>query len=278
MSGTVCLTFDFDAVSLWTARGTTRPGPISRGESGARAAPRILRLLESRSIPSTWFVAGHTADMYPMLCRDVAAAGHEIGLHGYAHEPVSALDPAGEREMIARAMDTLCKLTGRAPAGNRTPSWDFTESTVDLLMEFGIEYDSSLMGTGYTPYFAGTGDMVPAQRPYAFGDETPLVELPVSWTLEDHPHFEYLRLPSLLMPGLRRPREMFENFLDDVRRMIREEPDGVCVITFHPQVIGRGHRMFGLEWFLDRLEALGVTYTTCADAAAGFRRSHAYAA
>lgn len=278
MSGTVCLTFDFDAVSLWTARGMTSPGPVSRGEFGAHAAPRILRLLESRSIPSTWFVPGHTADTYPMLCRDVAAAGHEVGLHGYAHEPVSALDAVGEREVIARSMDTLCKLTGRPPAGNRTPSWDFTDSTVDLLMEFGIEYDSSLMATDYTPYYARTGDQAPPDGPYRFGEETEIVELPVSWTLDDYPQFEYLRMPGLLMPGLRKPREVFENFLDDVRYMIREEPGGVCVITFHPQVIGRGHRMLGLEWFLDRLAELGVAYATCGDAAGDFRRAREVAA
>ena len=39
-TGTICLTFDFDAVSLWISRALTTPGPISRGEFGATAVPR----------------------------------------------------------------------------------------------------------------------------------------------------------------------------------------------------------------------------------------------
>ena len=69
------------------------------------------------------------------------------------------------------------------------------------------------------------------------------------------------------MPGLRSPREVFGNFLDDVRYMVREEPEGVCVITFHPQVIGRGHRLLGLESFIEDVAALGVAFRRCDDVA-----------
>lgn len=267
---TVCLTFDFDAMSLWIARGMTTPGPLSRGEFGAHAVPRLLGLLRSRSVPATWFVPGHTADTYPDLVRSIADDGHELALHGYAHEPVSSLSADEERAMLRRSADTLERLTGRPPVGNRTPSWDFTDSTVDLLRELGVTYDSSLMGTDYSPYFARTGDAAPADGPYRFGTPTPLVELPVSWTLDDYPAFEYLKAGGSVNPGLRRPDDVFANFLDDVRYMVREEPGGVCVITFHPQVIGRGHRLLGLERFLDGLDRLGVSYARCDAVAADF--------
>ena len=270
-SATVCLTFDFDAMSLWIARGMTSPGPLSRGEFGAHAVPRILRLLGRYRIPSTWFVPGHTAETYPGLVAGIAEAGHEVALHGYAHEAVSGLDAAGERDVLTRAKDVLTRVTGGEPAGNRTPGWDFTDSTVDILVELGIRYDSSLMATDYTPYYARTGDKAPGDGPYRFGTPTPLVELPVSWTLDDYPHFEFVRAPGTVMPGLRSPREVFGNFLDDVRYLVREEPGGVCVITFHPQVIGRGHRMLGLEWFLDQLAALGARYARCDSVADAFR-------
>ena len=80
--GTACLTFDFDAVSLWIIRGLTTPGPVSRGEFGAFAVPRLLHVLDSKGVPSTWFIPGHTVETYPSACRDVVAAGHEIALHG----------------------------------------------------------------------------------------------------------------------------------------------------------------------------------------------------
>ena len=43
--GYVCLSFDFDGPSLWMQRRQISPTPISRGEFGAVAVPRILRLL-----------------------------------------------------------------------------------------------------------------------------------------------------------------------------------------------------------------------------------------
>src|SRR5215471_3561127 len=96
-TGTVSLTFDFDAFSLWMARGMTSAGTLSRGEFAAVAVPRILYLLEKRGIPSTWFIPGHTVETFPDLCRRVVDGGHEIGLHGYAHEVVTTLSPAEER-------------------------------------------------------------------------------------------------------------------------------------------------------------------------------------
>ena len=85
-AGYVCLTFDFDGPSLWMQRGMTSPTSISRGEFGAVAVPRILRLLAQRNLPATFFVPGHTVETYPAECAAIAAAGCEIALHGYAHE------------------------------------------------------------------------------------------------------------------------------------------------------------------------------------------------
>jgi peptidoglycan/xylan/chitin deacetylase (PgdA/CDA1 family) len=267
---TICVTFDFDAISLWLARGQTSPGPISRGEFGAHAIPRILRMLRERDITATFFIPGHTVDTYPAQCAAIAEAGHEIALHGYVHEPVSKLDAEQERAAVRRAFESIRKVTGREPAGNRTPSWDFTASTVDVLLELGCEYDSSLMGTDYTPYYARRGDVAAPDGPYVFGEPTSLVEIPVSWSLDDYPQFEYLRTDTAIMPGLRRPDEVFANWLDDVDYMVREEPGGVCVFTFHPQVIGRGHRMLGLERLLDACVERPVRFRTCLEVAREF--------
>ena len=55
----VCLSFDFDAVSVWLK--SRNPSERSRGEFGAVAVPRILHMLQERDIPATFFVTGHTA-------------------------------------------------------------------------------------------------------------------------------------------------------------------------------------------------------------------------
>ncbi|WP_104190448.1 polysaccharide deacetylase [Cryobacterium sp. Y82] len=268
----VCVTFDFDAISLWLARKMDTPGPVSRGEFGAHAIPRILRALDARGIPSTFFIPGHTAETYRAQCLDIARAGHELALHGYCHEPVSTLDENAERVVVRRSADILAAISGKDVLGHRTPSFDFTKSTIRIIQELGCEYDSSLMGTDYTPYFARSGDLSNRDSAYAFGTASDVIEVPVSWTLDDYPHLEFVRSPAFTMSGLKSVNDMFESFYQDVLYMTEREPGGVCTLTFHPQVIGRGGRMLALETFLDRIAELPIEFVTCLDAARSARQ------
>jgi hypothetical protein len=72
----VCLTFDFDAISVWIgSMGSKSPSSISRGEFGAVGAKRLLEVLRARDIPSTWFIPGHTIETFPEACRAVVGGG-----------------------------------------------------------------------------------------------------------------------------------------------------------------------------------------------------------
>jgi peptidoglycan/xylan/chitin deacetylase (PgdA/CDA1 family) len=269
--GSVCLTFDFDAISLWAARGLVTPGPVSRGEFGAYALDRILALLERHGITTTFFIPGHTLETYPDHCAAIHAAGHEIGLHGYMHEAVSTLDRETERSLLHHSADLIEKLTGNRPVGHRTPSFDFSPHTVELVEEAGIEYDSSLMGTDHEPYFARIGDQYQADGPYLWGRPSSVVELPVAWTLDDYVHLEYVRFNGMVMPGLQDPRAMFSRFLDEVRYMADHVDDGVTNVTLHPQVIGRGARLLALEEFILGCREAGTVFRTCLDVSRRFR-------
>ena len=266
-TGHVCLTFDFDGPSLWLQRRQTTPAPISRGEFGAVAVPRILRLLERRSIPATFFIPGHTIDTYPDVCRRIVDAGCEVALHGYAHELNAGLDRADEEAILDRSIEAIERLTGSRPAGYRAPSGDVTEQTLELLISRGITYDSSLMGHDYQPYRVRLGTTFPDDGPPSWGVETDLIELPWSWTLDDYVYLEFVTFRRMLMPGLRSPTEMFENFAGDVEWMVREVDNGVCTPVFHPQVIGRGHRLLALEAWLDRLAELPIAFGRLVDIA-----------
>jgi hypothetical protein len=79
----VCLSFDFDAMSGFVARGMTTPTPISRGEFGTVGVRRILALLEKYRLKATFFVPGTVIGTYPQSCEAMVAAGHEIGHHGW---------------------------------------------------------------------------------------------------------------------------------------------------------------------------------------------------
>ena len=262
----VCLTFDFDAMSGFIARGMTTPTPISRGEFGVVAAPRILALLGRYRIPSTWFIPGHTIATYPEACRRVAEAGHEIGHHGWTHVPPANLSREQEETELLRANAEIKRLTGRNPRGYRSPSWDLSPHTIELLLKHGFLYESSMMGHDYLPYRARRGDLIELDKPAVFGQETPLVEMPISWTLDDYPHFEFLRTATTILGGLKPASGVLENWFDDFDYMTRIMEWGIITYTCHPFVIGRGHRMLMLERRIEKLRDRGAVFLTMADA------------
>ncbi len=258
----VCLTFDHDNTSSAISRGQTSPTLISRGDFGIPAAQRILRLLNEQSIPTTWFIPGHTIDSYPSCVAAVHAAGHEIGNHGWTHRVPSTLGPEGEEQELIRGNESIMRLTGRAPRGYRSPAWDLSEHSIDLLLKHGFTYDSSMMGHDYIPYQARKGDRIELLEPFEFGPDTALVEMPISWALDDHPHFEYSRSHQGILPGNMNARLVIENFINEFRYMKKYYDWGILTYTFHPHVIGRGHRMFMLEHMIQVLKQEGAKFVT----------------
>ena len=271
---TVCLTFDFDAISVWIGpRGATSPSAISRGEFAVIGVERILSLLRRESIPATFFIPGHTVETYPASVEAILAAGHEVGHHGYLHENPAALETRErEREILARGLESLEKVAGVTPSGYRSPSWDNSPHTVELLVEQGFRYESSLMADDFTPHWCRVGDEGPLDAPYRFGARVDLVEMPVSWVLDDFPHFEFVKSGGLLYPGLSAGSKVQEVWEDEFRFMHREVPGGFFTLTMHPEVIGRGHRMLMLERLIAFFRSHNdVAFTTLGAAAEAWR-------
>jgi peptidoglycan/xylan/chitin deacetylase (PgdA/CDA1 family) len=233
-----CITFDFDAMSGLVARGLTSATPVSRGEFGAVALPRILRLMERFGIKTSFFIP-----------------------------PPANLKPEEEEAGLVRGIERIRRLTGKVPVGYRSPSWDLSSETVRLLLKHGFHYESSMMANDHTPYRVRTGDVVHLDRGMEFGKPSPLIEMPISWSLDDFPHFEFLRLPTSVTPGLMNASGVLENWLDDFEYMRRECDWGILTYTCHPYVIGRGHRMLMLERLLEGLVEKGATFTTLEAAA-----------
>ncbi len=264
----VCLSFDFDTQSGFIARGMTTPTPLSRGEFGALASRRILAFLQAHSIPATWFVPGFTIESYPEQCAAVVDGGHEVANHSWAHIPNASMSREEEEADLVRASEAIVRLTGRKPRGYRSPAWDLSEHTIDLLIAHGFVYDSSLMGGDYLPYRARRGDVAELGKPYRFGEETRLIEMPISWSLDDHPHFEFIRTPTAILPGLQSARAVMQNWLDEFLYMKKSVDWGVLTYTMHPYVIGRGYRMLAFEDLVGKLEAEGAVFMTMEAAAA----------
>jgi Predicted xylanase/chitin deacetylase len=264
----VCLTFDHDHTSALIARGMTTPTAISRGEYDIVVIPRLVALLDRYGIKATFFTPGHTIDSTPTAVMPYVEAGHELANHGWTHRLPINLSRDEEEEELVRGNESIRRISGRVARGYRSPAWDLSPNSIDLMLKHGIRYDSSMMGHDYDCYFARQGDVIELQKPMIRGPETKLVEMPISWSLDDFPHFEYMRLPNgSVMPGLMNASGVLENFVDDFTYMTRVAPDfGILTYTFHPHVIGRGHRMMMLERLIHRLLEGGASFMTMEDA------------
>lgn len=249
----VCLTFDFDAMCVWLggyARVT--PAMLSRGEYGARVAvPRILHLLAEHRTPATFFVPGHTAESFPAAVEGILAAGHEVAHHSYGHQDPSTQTPDEERRSLERALAVLERFLGHRPLGYRSPSWDYSETTLPLLLEHGFLYDSSLSAEEFHPYHPRLGDQVGVEEPLQMGEEVGLWEFPVDFSLDDWPHFTFNFDP--LRVGLSAPSKVLEIWAGDFDYLVEHEQTGVFTVTMHPQVIARGHRLAMLERFVEHV-------------------------
>jgi peptidoglycan-N-acetylglucosamine deacetylase len=263
----VCLTFDFDTQSGFMARGMTTPTPLSRGEFGAVASRRILDFLKSRGIKATWFVPGFTIESWPRECSAVVAGGHEVAHHSWAHVPPATQSRADEEADLIRANEAIARLSGRKARGYRSPSWDLSEHTIDLLLGHGFLYDSSLMGSDYLPYRARRGDIAKLGEPFHFGEPTTLIEMPISWSLDDFPHFEFLRTDASILASMQPAQAVMQSWLDEFLYMKKTVDWGVLTYTMHPYVIGRGYRMHALEGLVEKLGNGGAVFMTMEDAA-----------
>jgi len=197
----VCITFDFDAISGFVARGSPTPTPVSRGEFGPRvAAPRLLALMKKHRIQSSWYVPGHTIETFPDAVKSVVDAGHEIGHHGWKHVSPAGLSLEEEEAELVRGNEAIKRISGQYARGYRSPGWDLSPHSVGFFLKHGFTYDSSMMGNDYMPYYARQGDVIQLDQPAQRGAVTSLVEMPISWTTDDAPHFEYMRTGNAVRP------------------------------------------------------------------------------
>jgi peptidoglycan/xylan/chitin deacetylase (PgdA/CDA1 family) len=276
MSTTVCLSFDFDAVSGWiNTFKQTSPTPISRGEYGARVGiQRILRVLSENDVPATFFVPGHTADLYPEAVRAIVEQHHELGGHGYLHESPVGLSRDEEEALLEKAERALEKFTKTRPIGYRSPAWDLSPHTIELLSERGYFYDSSLMSDDFRLFRARTGDQIGADGSVAWGNTSDVIEFPVAWELDDFPYFTFL--PKPLYAGLRRPNEVFECWLGEFEYCHSHVDSGVFTLTMHPEITGRGPRILMLDRLIREIKQRpGVSFISMGEVAKKERAPHA---
>src|SRR5215831_2926440 len=109
----VALSFDVDNATSNLAAGDLGSESLSRGEYGAvDGLPRILRLLAKYDIPASFYIPAVSALLHPQMIKDIQASGkNEIGVHGWIHEDLPALDDEREEQrLLSQAVDYLTKV------------------------------------------------------------------------------------------------------------------------------------------------------------------------
>jgi peptidoglycan-N-acetylglucosamine deacetylase len=267
-NSSVALTFDFDALSVWFSYPNTTSAMLARGEYGARVGvPRVLDLLRSAGIRSTFFIPGHTIDSFPAEVAAILEAGHEVAHHSYAHVDPSAQTPDAERRDMERGLDALRRI-GVQPLGYRSPSADMSAATLALLEEHRFQYDSSLMADDFRPYRPRIGDRVSQQEPLVPGRPARLWELPIAFEFDDWVHFQFNFNPY--RNGTSAPSKVLEIWTADFDWMHANLDGGLLTVAMHPQVIGRGHRIAMLGQFIAHCQQhRDVAFIRLGDVAAG---------
>ena len=247
------LSFDVDAESVVLAedpRHAANATMMSHQAFGPTVGvPRILDLLGEFGLTATFFVPGMTADRYPATIELILTAGHEVGHHSYAHRSPIALTEDQERRDFERALQALERF-GIRPEGYRTPSWEPAWRTPGLLAEYGFVYDSSLMDD---------------DRPYVLETEKgELIELPVSWWLDDWQQSAYL--PPLARNQTRSLEEVAALWCGELDAYARQ--GSLFVLTCHPFLSGRPGRLEIVRRLVEHARERGdVELVSCAEAA-----------
>lgn len=271
---TVCIGFDFDAVSVWLHgfKAYDSPTKHSRGVYGAEVAiPRVLNLLDTFSIEATFFTPGHTIESFPEAAGDVYDRGHTIQHHGWSHTNPSEFDSReAEKADIERGIESIRDLTGSTPDGYRSPAWDFSTNTLSIIRELGFEWDSSQMGNDFEPYYLYGDWSADPDEPYDRGERTDLLEIPVSWNRDDWPPFQFVAGADS-QGGAPDEKKVFEMWNAQFEWMYDHIDGGVFPLTFHPQVVAQPPRVRYLEELLSHIrEKPDVEFKTYSQVAASY--------
>jgi peptidoglycan-N-acetylglucosamine deacetylase len=98
-----------------------------------QGTPAVLAALARAGATATFFLVGEQVERYPALAAEIAAAGHEVALHGYRHTLLLRRSPRALAVDLDRAAAAIEDATGRAPAAYRPPYGVFSSHALRLV-------------------------------------------------------------------------------------------------------------------------------------------------
>ncbi len=111
---------------------------------GAEYTPRLLDTLAQHQVKATFFLTNIWLEKYPELAKQIAAAGHEIGLHSRSHPHFSALSEAEMIEELQTNSRLVEEITGYKAELFRPPFGDYNDTVIRTVERLGyraIQWD-----------------------------------------------------------------------------------------------------------------------------------------
>ena len=210
----------------------------SQFEYGARVGYwRITRMLMEAGVPLTLNACTRALEATPWVATDAAQHGFEVCCHGWRWESHAGMAEAQERALIARCVQTIRRLHGRAPVGWHTKS-SASVNTRRLLAEHGgFLYDSDAYNDDL-PYYVDVGGAARLVVPYAFDTND----------MRFFDSFAYVRGRDFADYAI----DAFDCLLAESRQAPR-----MMSIGLHTRIIGRPGRINGLATLLAHIAQRG---------------------
>jgi peptidoglycan/xylan/chitin deacetylase (PgdA/CDA1 family) len=188
---------------------------------------RLLDVLKNLGIVPTLAINGSVCENYPRVAKAALELDWEFMGHGFIQGPMHTV--SDQREAIAKTVQAIKALTGKAPTGWESPGLTETSETIDHLSEAGIEYVADWV-------FDDQPVWIPAKP-------RPVLSVPYSVEIND--------IPMMLLQS-HSGAEMYERGVAQLDRLWQESAaiPRVMAISVHPYITGAPHRIAMFEKLL----------------------------
>jgi peptidoglycan-N-acetylglucosamine deacetylase len=102
-----------------------------------QGTPAVLETLAATGSTATFFLVGEQVERFPALAAEIAAAGHEIAIHGYRHRLLLRRSPRALAADFDRAAAVIGEATGRVPSLYRPPYGVFSGPALAIVRRRG---------------------------------------------------------------------------------------------------------------------------------------------
>jgi peptidoglycan/xylan/chitin deacetylase (PgdA/CDA1 family) len=185
------MTNDVETTSL----ELNRPADFMAEKVKKIGLPRLIDLYSKYDVESTFFFTAHISKLMPELLDVVKENGHEIGCHGYKHEPeyfFNGLSLEKQIHYLKLSKKIIEKEANTKIASFRAPELLLNENTIKALEKTGFKYDSSISPQRFDGFLSRGFKkkifwMIAPRRPYYISKnsliqkgDSKILEIPVS--------------------------------------------------------------------------------------------------